>query len=475
MTLIDNLLEVQHGRARANAISQAATNLGLIARATTLLVLDVRLRGALSLGPRIGMASGMTANNGRTHLAIASSGGPDSSVDDGPTKPEKARRRHNSSRSSKNDSSFPDLKILLGIFASAYRSVVVSPSADRPTYEKNPANRDKVGTSPLADAKQSVARLLSRLATPFVPALGRALVQATRIVNKLTAFLNSNAAMSDITTWALDAFGASVVLATAIRSMKRTLVEPFKEGFRVAPDAVLTPSWLASETDFGATAVTIGLASYFVRGKRTATIVGLGVAGFQLYRHWHAAKRLLSGSIESASRTITHLMKWIADAARNAAAYSGDSIVATAATPWQALYALTTAHGLNSEHAGAMARSAPTLRRVSRAAAVATLAAPLMLAGAPANALAAPFTSTDETARIAAPLSPAFASQTPIVIDYSPNVVIHAENAGDTAALKRLVMEILERHGRELHQVLQREIIRQQRQDFQPRYSNQQG
>jgi len=257
--------------------------------------------------------------------------------------------------------------------------------------------------------------------------------------------------------------------------MKRTLVEPFKEGFRVAPDAVLTPSWLASETDFGATAVTIGLASYFVRGKRTATIVGLGVAGFQLYRHWHAAKRLLSGSIESASRTITHLMKWIADAARNAAAYSGDSIVATAATPWQALYALTTAHGLNSEHAGAMARSAPTLRRVSRAAAVATLAAPLMLAGAPANALAAPFTSTDETARIAAPLSPAFASQTPIVIDYSPNVVIHAENAGDTAALKRLVMEILERHGRELHQVLQREIIRQQRQDFQPRYSNQQG
>jgi hypothetical protein len=257
--------------------------------------------------------------------------------------------------------------------------------------------------------------------------------------------------------------------------MKRTLVEPFKEGFRVAPDAVLTPSWLASETDFGATPVTIGLASYFVRGSRTATIVGLGVAGFQLYRHWHAAKRLLSGSIESASRTITHLMKWIADAARNAAAYSGDSIVATAATPWQALYALTTAHGLNSEHAGAMARSAPTLRRVSRAAAVATLAAPLMLAGAPANALAAPFTSTDETARIAAPLSPAFASQTPIVIDYSPNVVIHAENAGDTAALKRLVMEILERHGRELHQVLQREIIRQQRQDFQPRYSNQQG
>ena len=46
-------------------------------------------------------------------------------------------------------------------------------------------------------------------------------------------------------------------------------------------------------------------------------------------------------------------------------------------------------------------------------------------------------------------------------------------DAADTAALKRRVMEILERHGRELHQVLAREIVRQQRREFNPLLSNQ--
>jgi hypothetical protein len=34
-------------------------------------------------------------------------------------------------------------------------------------------------------------------------------------------------------------------------------------------------------------------------------------------------------------------------------------------------------------------------------------------------------------------------------------------------------MEVLERHGRELHQVLAREIVRQQRREFNPLLSNQ--
>jgi hypothetical protein len=45
-------------------------------------------------------------------------------------------------------------------------------------------------------------------------------------------------------------------------------------------------------------------------------------------------------------------------------------------------------------------------------------------------------------------------------------VIIHYESGADTAALKRRVIEVLERHGRELHQVLAREIVRQQRRDF---------
>jgi hypothetical protein len=66
-------------------------------------------------------------------------------------------------------------------------------------------------------------------------------------------------------------------------------------------------------------------------------------------------------------------------------------------------------------------------------------------------------------------------AQHAIVINFAPQVTIHFEDAADPAALKRRVMDILERHGRELHQALQREIVRQQRRDFQTRPANQQG
>ena len=59
-------------------------------------------------------------------------------------------------------------------------------------------------------------------------------------------------------------------------------------------------------------------------------------------------------------------------------------------------------------------------------------------------------------------------TQGSIVINYAPNVVIHSEDAADKATLTRRIMEVLERHGRELHQVLTREIVRRQRGDFQP-------
>ena len=89
-----------------------------------------------------------------------------------------------------------------------------------------------------------------------------------------------------------------------------------------------------------------------------------------------------------------------------------------------------------------------------------------MLAGAPAGAFAAPLIPTNDAARIAAPLPAVRSQQGPIVINYAPNVVIHSESGADNAALKRRVMEVLERHGRELHQVLAREIVRQQRRNF---------
>ena len=198
------------------------------------------------------------------------------------------------------------------------------------------------------------------------------------------------------------------------------------------------------------------------------------VAGYELYRHWDAAKRLASRWAESAHKGIARLMKWMADKIGNAAAYADNSIASLTATlpnaPHLFATVAATTRGMNraraAEHAAAVARSAPMLGAVRRAAAAAAFAAPLMLAGAPAGAFSAPLISTSDRARVAAVLSAVGVAQAPIVINYAPNVVIQSEDAADAAALKRRVMEVLERHGRELHQVLAREIVRQQRRDF---------
>jgi hypothetical protein len=196
------------------------------------------------------------------------------------------------------------------------------------------------------------------------------------------------------------------------------------------------------------------------------------VAGYKLYRHWDAAKRLLSRSVDSVHKAVARLLKWLAESVGGAIPFAGDALVAlkpgSRNAPRLSAARATITCGVNSggravAHAAAAARPAPMLRAVRRAAAAAAFAAPLMLTQAPAGALAAPL---DGTARLAAPLSAARMTQGSIVINYAPNVVIHSEDAADTAALKRRVMEVLERHGRELHQVLAREIVRQQRRDF---------
>ena len=174
----------------------------------------------------------------------------------------------------------------------------------------------------------------------------------------------------------------------------------------------------------------------------------------------------------------------MADKTRSAAAYDGNSIaILTTCTERHPVFShfgsenrprdLSSVRAV--ERAAAGVRPAPMLRAVGRAAAAAAFATPLMLASAPAGRLrhAAHFDQRHSAHR--GPLSATRTTQDAIVINYAPNVVIQSEDAADTAALKRRVMEILERHGRELHQVLTREIVRQQRRDFQPRYSHEQG
>ena len=215
---------------------------------------------------------------------------------------------------------------------------------------------------------------------------------------------------------------------------------------------------------------TKGTSDLFVEAILSA-IVGLAVVGYERYRKWNAPKPLLSRSLDSAQSAGARLLKWVADKTRSTAAYGGNSIavLTTRTSDPQSLSisATTAAHAMSSargvERAAAAGRPVSILRAVGRATAVAAFATPLMLAQAPARvAFAAPLVS----ARIADPLSATRRAQDAIVVNYAPNVVIQSEHAIDAAALKGHVMEVLERHGRELHQVLAREIVRQQRRDF---------
>jgi hypothetical protein len=89
-----------------------------------------------------------------------------------------------------------------------------------------------------------------------------------------------------------------------------------------------------------------------------------------------------------------------------------------------------------------------------------------MLASVPAGAFKPALISSNGTTLLAAPRPAARTTQAPIVINYAPNLVINSADSADAAALRRRVMDVLERHGRELHQTLARELLRQQRRDF---------
>ncbi len=480
MILSDNIFGVQRALAGAGAIGQAASNFGHITRATKILVLNARLHGALSLGPRLCIASDTVANGEQTAPAIPNSNRPNSSIENEATKPKKTRRHHNSSKSSRSDSSSLNVKALLGIFSSVYHSLAISLPRNQQTHQGNPIYRDKAEIDPLADVKQSVPRLLRQLAAPLAPVLKRALVRGAQIINEMAEFVKNNTTVSTPTKWAVYALGALWVLGSAVKFIKSAIIEPLQEGLRLVLSPVFALRWLATAADFGVMLAAVRRTLYFVLGGILAAIVALAVAAYELCGYWDVTKRLLSRWTESAHKAVVRLMKWTADKIRNAAGYAGNSIASVAAGTTNALrlptaaaataQAAATTRGMNraraAERAAAGTRPTPMIRAMRRAAAAAAFVAPLMLAGASAGAFTAPLISTNDTARIAAPLSAVGVAQTPIVINYAPNVVIHSENAADAAALKRRVMEILERHGRELHQVLAREVVRQQRRDF---------
>jgi hypothetical protein len=490
-----NVFDSRRALASIRAIQRAARTLVQSTHATEALFFDPRVPRALSLGSQLVMASSAVVG---TQLAtMTGSNEPNSSNEHGGREPKQNRRHHGSSEPSRTDTSSQRVKTLVDIFSRVFHYLAVFPRDSHQAHPGKSNHPDRADTTPFADFRQSGKRLLEQLASPVTLILRRALERVTRIMNDITEFLKANSALSNMAKWISIVLASVLLLGTAVKFLKNDIFNPFMEGLRLVMSPIFALRWflakgvptilsglsglVAKVAEFGSMLADIEIGSYLLVGGILAATVGLALAGYELYKHWDAAKRLLSRWIEAVHRTVARLLKSTADKIKSASAYAyaTSSIATVTAKIRNALNlptiaaptvnAATTARGMNRalavEHAAAVTPPAPMLHAVWRAAAAAAFAAPLMLVGAPAGAFATPRISTNDTALIASPL-PAVPSQNPIVINYAPNVIIHSESGADNAALKRRVMEVLERHGRELHQVLAREIVRQQRRDF---------
>jgi hypothetical protein len=491
-----NVFDSQRALASIRRVRAVASGLVHTANATQTLFFDSRLTRARSLNNQLLVASSAASPRSSTTTLV---GPPDSTLEGERKESKQNLRPHGFSKPSVTGLPSLGFTGLLGVFSRVFHSLA-APRGDRRETHHHKSNRnDKTKPTPLADFKRSGGRFPRQLATPFASILNRTLVRASQITDDITKFLKAKSALSQLAKWGLDVVAAIFLLGAVSKILKSDLFEPFMEGLRLARASILVLRWLlaksvpaiisglsglvssvAAFTDmlakFVVMFVAIEFGSILLVGGINAATIALAVAGYELYRHWDAAKRLLSRSVDSAHKAVAHLLKWLDESVRSAIRFASGTLVtvepANRNVPRFSAARAATARGMNRargvEHAAAVVRPAPMLRAARRAAAPAAFATPLMLTAAFASAFAAPVTSANDTACIAAPLA-----AVGIVVNYAPNVVIHSEHAADIATLKRRVMEILERHGRELHQVLAREIVRQQRTEFNSLLSNQ--
>jgi hypothetical protein len=495
-----NVFHSQRALASIRRVRAVASGLVHTAYATQTLFFDSRLTRARSLGNQLLLASSAASPRSSTTTLV---GPPDSTLE---SERKESKQNLRPSRFSKpSGTGLPSLGFtgLLGVFSRVFHSLA-APRGDRRETHHHKSNRnDKTKPTPLADFKQNGGRFLEQLATPFASILNRTSVRASWITDDITKFLKAKSVLSQLAKWGLDVVAAIFLLGAVSKILKSDLFEPFMEGLRLVGASILALRWLpaksvpaiisglsgldssvAAFTDMFAKFVVmfaaIEFGSILLVGGINAATIALAIAGYELYRHWDAAKRLLSQSVDSVHKAAARLLKWLDKSVGSAIPFASGALVADRPANRNVLRfsaaRAATARGMNRaravENAPTVVVPAPTLRAVRRAAAAAAFATPLMLTAGSVSTFATPFISTNDTTRIAAPLSAVGMTQGPIVINYTPNVVIHSEHAADIATLKRRVMEILERHGRELHQVLAREIVRQQRTEFNSLLSN---
>jgi hypothetical protein len=480
-----NTLDMQHALVSAYAIRQAARSFAHFSLAMKQILFDMHVHRAWFSSPRLVIA--WSAAPDTQSQVKAGSSESNSSVENELDAPEKIRRYHDVSKPFWSDTASPRFAAQLGIFSAVLHSVAASPYRNPHAHHGKSRHPDKREPDPLAALKQNANRLARESVAPFAPFLNRVLVDATKAINEVRTFLGKTSIISQITKWIV--LG---IVGKAATYVTDKLIAPLRKGFRIVLSPVSAFRWLLSTgaplivSWFMESLAAIGRSvAIFIElslGWYVVIAVALAVAGYELYRHCDAAKRLLSRSVDSAHKAVARLLKWLGESVVSAIPFASGALVAVKPAnlnvPRFSAARPATARGIYRARAvehtsAAVVRPAPMLRAVRRAAAAAAFATPLMLTAGPARAFATPLISTNDTARIAAPLLARGMTQGPIVINYAPSVVIHSEDAAESAALKRRVMEVLERHGRELHQVLAREIVRQQRREFNPLLSNQ--
>lgn len=485
-----NTLDMQHALVSACAIRQAARSFAHFSLAMKHILFDMRVHRAWFSSPRLVIA--WSAAPDTQSQVKAGSSESNSSVENELGAPEKIRRYHDVSKPFWSDTASPRFAAQLGIFSAVLHSVATSPYRNPHAHHGKSRHPDKREPDPLAALKQNANRLARESVAPFAPFLNRVLVDATKAINEVRTFLGKTSIISQMTKWIVLGIAALIAIGKAATYVTDKLIAPLRKGFRIVLSPVSAFRWLLNTgaplivSWFMESLAAIGRSvAIFIElslGWYVVIAVALAVAGYELYRHWDAAKRLLSRSVDSAHKAVARLLKWLGESVGSAIPFASGALVAVKPAnlnvPRFSAARAATARGIYRARAvehtsAAVVRPAPMLRAVRRAAAAAAFATPLMLTAGPSRAFATPLISTNDTARIAAPLLAVGMTQGPIVINYAPSVVIHSEDAADSAALKRRVMEVLERHGRELHQVLAREIVRQQRREFNPLLSNQ--
>jgi hypothetical protein len=207
------------------------------------------------------------------------------------------------------------------------------------------------------------------------------------------------------------------------------------------------------------------------RALRPASITISAAGNFQRRQNrGNAVTRLQPLRLLLSYHNAAHLLAAAVATLKGAAASAKSVLGGTEAMRSQLRVFPRSAPALRSEKAHPPERAwvPPSLLKplaLRNAAMAGALGAALMLGNAN-GILAQSARATVSAPHTAAALSEARKAKASITINYSPHFTIRTPEAGDNEAISRRVMEVLERHGHELRQILARELVRYQRTEF---------